>query len=323
MSADKNTPEKTRLHPRNKNREPYDLNALVLIEPNLAKYIKPNKHGADSVDFAHPQAVKLLNRAILHKYYGVKNWEFPDENLCPPIPGRADYLHHMADLLTESNFGTLPDGEKITVLDVGVGASCIYPILGIAEYGWNFIGSDIKAASVEAAQKIILSDDHLKDKAKIRLQENSENIFKGIIEENEQIDFTMCNPPFHASAEDAQKGTQRKIRNLTGKKPVTTELNFSGVNNELIYPGGEIAFIRNMIKESKDFSKNCYWFSTLISKESNLKKIYKLLDEVEIFHLKTIPMGTGNKSSRIIAWTFLDKNEQKSWREKRWRANSK
>ena len=73
-----------------------------------------------------------------------------------------------------------------------------------------------------------------------------------------------------------------------------------------------------MIAESKEFRKNCYWFSTLVSKESNLKKIYKLLEEADIFHLKTIPLGTGNKSSRIIAWTFLDKKEQQDWREKRW-----
>lgn len=319
MSADKSTPQKIRLHPRNKNREPYDLNALVLTEPDLALHIKPNKHGADSVDFADSRAVKLLNKAILNQYYGIKNWDFPDENLCPPIPGRADYLHHMADLLTQSNFGTPPNAANITVFDVGVGASCIYPVLGIAEYGWSFIGSDIDPKSVESAQKIIAANDQLKDKAEIRLQKDAKNIFKGVINQNEQIDFTMCNPPFHALAEDAEKGTRRKIRNLTGKTTVKTELNFSGVNTELIYPGGEIAFIRNMISESKDFGKNCFWFSTLISKESNLKKIYKLLGEAEIFHVKTIPMGTGNKSSRIVAWTFLNKNEQKSWRENNWR----
>lgn len=319
MSADKNTPEKTRLHPRNKNREPYGLSSLIVVVPDLAKYIKPNKHGADSVDFANPEAVKLLNKAILDQYYGVKNWDFPAENLCPPIPGRADYLHHMADLLTQSNFGTLPAADKITVLDVGVGASCIYPILGIAEYGWNFIGSDIDSKSVESAQSIISSNEQLKDKAEIRLQKNPESIFKGIINENEKTDFTMCNPPFHASAEVAEKGNQRKIRNLTGKKTLKTELNFSGVSNELIYAGGEIAFIRNMIAESRDFAQNCYWFSTLVSKESNLKKIYKLLEEAEIFHLKTIPLGTGNKSSRIIAWTFLNKIDQQNWRENRWR----
>src|SRR5690606_22946523 len=130
--------EKTRLHERNRNREPYNLDALVEAMPALAEFVQPNKHGAMSVDFAQPAAVKLLNKALLKHYYGIENWDFPDSNLCPPVPGRADYLHYMADLLAQSNFGVLPPSSAITVLDVGTGASCIYPIIGIAEYGWNF-----------------------------------------------------------------------------------------------------------------------------------------------------------------------------------------
>ena len=319
MSTEKNSQEKTRLHLRNKNRERYDLEALKTAVPELSNYIKANKYGDDSVDFANPDAVKLLNKALLNHYYGIKNWEFPAENLCPPIPGRADYLHYMADLLGQSNFGKIPEGERITALDVGVGANCIYPIIGVTEYEWNFIASDIDEKSVESAQNIVANNKQLNNKVEIRLQTDSEAIFHGIIKDDEKIDFTLCNPPFHSSAEEAEKGSQRKLRNLKGKKTAAPELNFAGIANELIYPGGEIAFVRKMIEESKDFGKNCYWFSTLVSKESNLKKIYKLLQEAEIFHLKTIPMGTGNKSSRIIAWTFLNKEEQKEWREKRWR----
>lgn len=318
MSAEKKT-EKTRLHLRNKNRERYDLDALKTAVPELEKHIKANKYGDDSVDFASPEAVKLLNQALLNHYYGIKNWDFPSDNLCPPIPGRADYLHYMADLLGQSNFGTIPTGDKITALDIGVGASCIYPIIGTTEYDWNFIGSDIDTNSVESAQKIVEANETLNGKVDIKLQENPEAFFKNIISHDDQIDITLCNPPFHSSAEDAQKGSLRKVKNLTGKNTQTAELNFAGISNELIYEGGEIAFIRNMILESKSFAKNCYWFSTLVSKESNMKKIYKMLEEVETMHLKTIPIGTGNKSSRIIAWTFLTKEEQKVWREKRWR----
>ena len=97
--------EKPRLHPRNKNRERYDLDALIVAIPELKNHVKPNKFGADSVDFSNPIAVKLLNRALLSHYYGIKNWNFPKENLCPPIPGRADYLHLIVDLLSESNSG--------------------------------------------------------------------------------------------------------------------------------------------------------------------------------------------------------------------------
>ena len=320
MSTEPNIQEKTRLHIRNKNRERYDLEALKVAEPALADHIKPNKYGAESVDFSNPLAVKLLNKALLNHYYGIKNWDFPDENLCPPIPGRADYLHFMADLLTQSNFGEVPRGEKISVLDIGVGASCIYPIIGVTEYGWNFIGSDIDPKSLEAADKIISSNETLTEKIECRLQENPEFIFEGILSSDEKIDMTICNPPFHASPEEAKKESRRKITNLTGKKVTKPVLNFAGVSAELIYEGGEVAFINKIIEESERFSKNCYWFSTLVSKQSTLKGMYKALNLMEITQIKTIPLGTGNKSSRIVAWSFLTKEEQKQWRETRWKA---
>ena len=319
MSQEKKPQEKTELHPRNKNRERYDLDALTAAIPELLNYIKPNKFGDDSVDFSNPVAVKLLNKALLNHYYGIKHWEFPDENLCPPIPGRADYIHYMADLLKESNFGRMPIGDKITCLDIGVGANCIYPIIGVIEYNWNFIGSDIDPKSIASAQNIVDANPSLKDKIECRLQKNPSAIFHGIINTGDKIDLSICNPPFHSSAEDADKGTQRKIKNLSGKKEKTPELNFAGISNELICDGGEYKFIATMVAESKKIAKNCYWFSTLVSKQSNLKGIYKSLEDNKAVQVKTIPMGTGNKSSRIVAWTFLSKDEQKEWRETRWK----
>ena len=318
MSSEKHQQYKSRLHSRNRNRERYDLSAITTSNPELKNYVKPNKFGVDSVDFSNPIAVKLLNKALLNHYYGIKSWEFPDENLCPPIPGRADYIHHIADLLGENNFDTIPFGDKITCLDVGLGASCIYPIIGVTEYAWKFIGSDIDPKSIASAQNIVNSNSSLKDKIECRLQKNPKNIFIGVIGKEDKIDVTICNPPFHSSIEDAQKGTRRKIKNLSGKKVKTPELNFAGISNELICDGGEYQFIQNMIRESKKISKNCYWFSSLVSKQSNLKGIYKLLEKIEANQIKTIPMGTGNKSSRIVAWTFLSIEEQKEWRETRW-----
>ena len=319
MSLEKKPQVKSRLHPRNKNRERYDLNALTTSNLELKSYIKPNKYGIESIDFSNPLAVKLLNKALLNHYYGIKNWEFPDANLCPPIPGRADYLHHIADVLGENNLGTIPTGDKVKCLDIGVGASCIYPIIGATEYGWRFIGADIDPKSVASAENIVNSNPAIQDKIECRLQKNTTTIFHGIIKKDEKIDLTICNPPFHASLEDAQKGTRRKIKNLSGKKVKTPVLNFAGVSNELICEGGEYQFIENMIRESKAFSKNCFWFSTLVSKQSNLEGIYKLLEKAETIQIKKIPMGTGNKTSRIVAWTFLSKAEQKEWIESRWK----
>lgn len=309
---------KTTLHPRNKNRERYDLDALTSVNPNLSNYIKPNKYGTDSVDFSNPAAVKVLNKSLLHYYYKIEYWEFPDKNLCPPIPGRADYIHHIADLLAESNLGKTPTGNKITCLDIGTGASCIYPIIGVTEYGWSFIASDIDPESIKSASNIVNRNSSLKNRVECRLQKNPKNIFYGVVGKEERIDLSICNPPFHSSAVDAQKETRRKVRNLSGKDAVNPTLNFAGISNELIYDGGEYLFIQNMIMESKEFSKNSCWFSTLVSKQSNLKGVYKLLEKYEAKKVATKPMGTGNKSTRIVAWTFLTEEEQKEWAKTRW-----
>jgi 23S rRNA (adenine1618-N6)-methyltransferase len=319
MSSEKKQQEKSRLHSRNKNRERYDLGSLIIANPELKTFVKPNKYGDDSIDFSNPQAVKQLNTSILNHYYGIESWDFPDENLCPPIPGRADYIHHIADLLSGNNFGRIPMGDKITCLDIGTGASCIYPIIGVTEYQWEFIGTDINAESIASAKNIVNSNSLLKDKVECKLQKRPKNIFRGILAKEDKVDLTICNPPFHSSLEEAEKGTRRKIKNLSGETVKTPELNFAGISEELICEGGEIQFLENMMRESKLRPKSCFWFSTLVSKKSNLKKVSKVLEELKAVQVKTIPMGTGNKSSRIVAWTFLSTEEQKEWRETRWK----
>ncbi len=318
MSTAKRKPQKPRLHKRNKNRERYDLKQLVKVVPALAKYVVPSKFGEDSIDFSHPDAVKLLNKAILMDSYDIEYWEFSDQNLTPPIPGRADYIHHMADLLMENNFGKLPEGNKITCMDVGVGASCIYPLIGVSEYGWNFIASDVDADSINSAQNIALNNPMLKGKISCKLQHSPNDIFYGILRKDEKIDLTICNPPFHGSVDEAKKAALRKVRNLGGRDIQKPTLNFGGNVNELVYPGGEYKFIHKMIRESEKFYKSCLWFSTIVSKQSNLKGIYKTLNKYGALDVRTIPMGTGNKSSRIVAWTYLSREEQKAWREQRW-----
>lgn len=309
---------KTRLHPRNKNREPYELNALSASVPELSDVLIVTDHGAASIDFSDPRAVKLLNKALLNHYYGIKTWDLPDENLCPPVPGRADYIHHIADLLAGANSGTVPVGDKITCLDIGTGASCIYPIIGVAEYGWNFIGSDVDPKSIASARSIINANPSIMGKVECRLQKDPKAIFNGILNKDEKVDVTMCNPPFHSSLEDAQRGTRRKIKNLSGKSSTTPVLNFSGISSELIYEGGEYQFIQKMIWESRAFPKSCLWFTTLVSKESNLKGLLSSLEKTEAQQIRTITMGTGNKVSRIVAWTFLSGEEQKEWKASRW-----
>lgn len=310
--------EKSKLHPRNRNRERYDFGELIAVSPELANFAAPNIYGDESIDFANPEAVKILNRALLKLHYDIETWDIPPTYLCPPIPGRADYIHHISDLLAKSNKGKIPKGKHITCLDIGVGANCVYPIIGTKEYGWSFIGADVDPVSIASAQKIVDENPRLKGLVALRLQQNQDNIFSGIIQPDEFIDLTICNPPFHASLEEAHAGTLRKLSNLNKKKIKTATLNFGGQNRELWVDGGEIKFIGNIVRESRLFADSCFWFSTNVSKQSKLDSIYKALESVKAKEVKTIPMGQGNKISRIVAWTFLDKNQQKIWCDLRW-----
>jgi len=310
--------EKSRLHQRNRHRERYDFKQLIESCPELAPFVALNVYNDESIDFFNPEAVKMLNKALLKHYYDIDNWDIPANYLCPPIPGRADYIHHLADLLCSKNYGKFPTGNKIKCLDIGVGANCVYPIIGNKEYGWSFVGSDIDPISIESAQKIIDSNLFLKDQIELRLQNYPKETFYRIIKNDELFDITMCNPPFHASFAEAQQGTIRKLSNLSHKKITKPILNFGGQNNELWCEGGEVKFVGNMIHQSRQFADSCFWFSTSISKQSHLNAIYEALKLAEAIDVKTIPMGQGNKTSRIVAWTFLTKDQQRKWINTRW-----
>lgn len=309
--------EKDKLHPRNKHRERYDFKQLISSCADLKPFVALNKYGDESIDFFNSQSVKALNKALLIHFYGIQYWDIPDGYLCPPIPGRADYIHHIADVLGKLNGGKIPEGPTMKVLDIGVGANCIYPIIGTKEYGWSFVGSEIDSIAADSANSIINKNEGLSGVIDIRLQKNTKEIFNGIITANEHFDLTLCNPPFHASLAEAKSGTLRKLKNLKQKKVSTPVLNFGGQTTELWCDGGESQFVSNMIQESEKFTHQCLWFSTLISKESNLKHVYFELIKVKATEVKTIEMGQGNKISRIVAWTFLTKQEQKDWNKRK------
>jgi 23S rRNA (adenine1618-N6)-methyltransferase len=309
---------KTKLHPRNKHRERYDFKLLCLAYPELTAFVAVNKYGDESIDFFNPDAVKALNKALLKQYYDISHWDIPKGYLCPPIPGRADYIHYLADVLADANKDNLPAGFNIRVLDIGTGANCIYPIIGANEYGWSFVGSEVDATAVSAAKALIENNPALHGKLEVRLQKNPQHIFKGIIHQGERFDLTLCNPPFHSSAEEAQASTLRKLSNLKQKKINTPVLNFGGQNKELWCEGGEVAFISKMIQESTEFADSCLWFTSLVSKESSLKPLYAELRKAGALLVKTLSMGQGNKNSRALAWTFLSKEKQINWSKTRW-----
>ena len=307
-------PEKKNLHPRNQHRLGYEFDSLIKILPELKNFVGINEHQIQTLDFSNPDAVKALNKALLLAYYDIQFWEIPSTFLCPPIPGRVDYIHYLADLLAQSNNGVIPKGESVQGLDIGVGANCIYPILGNAVYGWSFVGTDIDEKAIQNCKKIIEKNPKLIDAISLQLQTEPRFIFKNIMESEDKFAFTICNPPFHNSKEEATKVALRKVNNLSTNKTTTPTLNFGGQNAELWCPGGELGFITQMIYESAKYPMHCLWYTTLVSKQAHLNSLYKTLNKVNAANISTIDMAQGQKTSRILAWTFLTEKQQKEWK---------
>ncbi len=289
----------------------YDLPSLVKSYPPLEQYLKTNTHGNLSVEFAEPLAVKALNTALLKRHYNIVDWDIPEGALCPPIPGRADYIHYIAELLgidvpTPSKVNTQP---SIHLLDIGTGANGIYPLLACQIYGWQCVGSDINPLSLKNVASIITSNPTLKDAFILRTQHDKNRIFDGIIQTGEYFDVSVCNPPFHASQEEAHKSNQLKINNLARNRGERTNssptLNFGGLEAELWCNGGERMFLKKLIKESQEFSSQCRWFTSLVSKADNVRPAQKLIRKLGATDIREIEMKQGKKITRLLAWTFL------------------
>ncbi len=302
------------LHPRNRHQGRYDFAALIAVEPRLKAFVIRNPYGKESIDFADPAAVRVFNAALLKQLYGIQNWRIPAGYLCPPVPGRADYIHGLADLLAADAGGEIPRGADFTVLDLGTGASCIYPLLGHLDYAWRFIASDIDPHALACAAEI-LSSNALEHAIELRLQRDKSAFFKGILRADERVICTLSNPPFHSNAAEAASGSARKWRNLGKQDPQRKlpKLNFGGKSNELWCKGGELTFVRNMIRESKDYAGQVLWFTSLVSKSAHIRLLQRTLKQVGAVEVQVCHMAQGQKQSRFLAWTFHTAEQRKKW----------
>lgn len=288
------------MHPRNRFGAGYDFAKLLAVSDTLADYVRPTPGGHASIDFADPDAVASLNQALLLSEYDVR-WSLPIGALCPPIPGRADYIHHLADLLAGAT-GKPPRGASTRIIDIGSGANCVYPIIGASEYGWSFVATEVDQTSMRWARQVVRINRPIAKLIEHRLQPNPLHVFAGVTGPGDRFAASMCNPPFHASAAEAAVGNTRKRRNL--KLANAAALNFGGQRHELWCPGGEVGFVERMIAESAARPRLCRWFTTLVSRSEHLTRLRTSLRAVKPAAIECIDMSQGQKKSRILAWTF-------------------
>jgi 23S rRNA (adenine1618-N6)-methyltransferase len=334
-------------HPRNSFTGTYDMDRLIAAYPSLEPFVKRTRMGEPcrpTITYSDSDACRALNTALLVADYGVhpKYSEIlPLDALLPPVPGRADYVHNIADLLALSSpTNRIPTGPNIIGMDIGTGASAIYPTLATSLYKWKMIASEINTSSIGSAKQIIEANGHT-ELINVRQQASAKKIFDGVLRTTEKIDFAMCNPPFYPSLEAFQKENARKLKGLAKgglnkilpiddikqRNDVQGEItsnNFGGSGSELWCEGGEVAFVKRIIKESKTYSDRCLWFSSLVSRKMNFKRIEGSLFVMgksasgnkqgrPVHEVKKIEFGTGHKSSTILFWTYFDKDQRIDW----------
>jgi len=353
-ASHKERPRTGRPHPRNAFQGTYDMARLTSAYPPLGPHVARGPTGRPTVDWADPAAVRALNTALLVADYRVHPSYaaiLPAGALVPPVPGRADYVHHLADALRRA--GALPSapvGPAVRGMDIGTGASCIYPLIAASVYGWEMIASDVNPAALASARKIVASNGH-RDLIDVRGQELSNaSIFDGVLRADERLDFAMCNPPFYPSEDAFRAENARKRKGLSKKKGAgrkgakqraapaeaeteggaTTSNNFGGTRSELWCEGGEVAFVRRIVEESRRYADRCLLFSSLVSRKEHVAEIEGFLRAAPtkgggrrrrgVRLVRRVSMGAGRKSATLLVWSFLDERERRQWSHARgWR----
>ncbi|XP_010251658.1 PREDICTED: methyltransferase-like protein 16 homolog isoform X2 [Nelumbo nucifera] len=331
--------ERPTIHPRNRYSEnPPDFRLLASLYPSFESFVFYSHDGRPRIDWTDFNATRELTRVLLDHDHGVK-WWIPDGQLCPTVPNRSNYIHWIEDLLSSEIIAkTNTSQDKVRGFDIGTGANCIYPLLGASLLGWSFVGTDVTDVALEWARQNVRNNPHISELIEIRksgdagqsllteetcsgqmvsgepdpglgdiLSEKSESLTSnpvvsdimkeyhgppvlfGVVKDGESFDFCMCNPPFFESMEEA------------GLNPKTS---CGGTAQEMVCPGGERAFISQIIEDSVILKQSFRWYTSMIGRKSNLKVLVSKLREVGVTIVKTTEFVQGKTCRWGLAWSF-------------------
>ncbi|KAG2648122.1 hypothetical protein PVAP13_1NG049100 [Panicum virgatum] len=308
------------IHPRNRYAAAApDFAALAELYPSFRPFVSVSERGRASVDFTDFSATRELTRVLLLHDHGV-NWWIPDGQLCPTVPNRSNYIHWIEDLLSSNLIPPVSSSSgRVRGFDIGTGANCIYPLLGASLLGWSFVGSDVTDVALEWAKKNVENNPQLAELIEIRnanaasLSAESEAIVResirenvlepaedvamqkppvlvGVVKESESFDFCVCNPPFFESIEEA------------GLNPKTS---CGGTAEEMVCPGGELAFVTQIIEDSVSLKNSFRWFTSMVGRKANLKLLMSKARKAGASVVKTTDFVQGQTARWGLAWSFI------------------
>lgn len=281
------------MHPRNRYKDkPPDFAYLASKYPDFQQHVHTSLTGRPMVNFKEPEAVRALTCTLLKEDFGL-TIEIPLERLIPTVPLRLNYIHWVEDLI---------DGQKQPRrgIDIGTGASCIYPLLGATMNGWYFLATEVDDICFDYAKKNV-EQNNLSDLVKVVKVPQKTLLMDALKEETEIIyDFCMCNPPFFANQLEAKGVNSRNSR-----RPPPSSVNTGGVT-EIMAEGGELEFVKRIIHDSLQLKKRLRWYSCMLGKKCSLAPLKEELRKQGVPKVTHTEFCQGRTMRWALAWSFYD-----------------
>ncbi|KAI0349621.1 hypothetical protein OH77DRAFT_1594123 [Trametes cingulata] len=285
------------MHPRNPYRNPPDFLALSEFYPPLKPHILLTPKGP-TIDFKNEVSQRLLTEAILLRDFKLKI-ELPSDRLCPPVPNRLNYILWLQDVVDTTALALGEDAARpVFGVDIGTGASAIYPLLGCrTRTNWFFTATEVDELSYEAACRNVQANALLGRITVVRADPTGP-LLTPLLASDAQYHFTMCNPPFYGSRDEVLQSAEAK--------ELEPNAVCTGADVEMITPGGEAGFVCRMVEESLTLRERCRWFTSMLGKMSSLTRIVQLLRDNKIDNYAISELVQGQTRRWVIAWSFQD-----------------
>ncbi|XP_062071729.1 RNA N6-adenosine-methyltransferase METTL16 isoform X1 [Lepus europaeus] len=285
------------MHARNRYKDkPPDFAYLASKYPDFKQHVQINLNGRVSLNFKDPEAVRALTCTLLREDFGL-SIDIPVERLIPTVPLRLNYIHWVEDLIGHQ------DSDKSTLrrgIDIGTGASCIYPLLGATLNGWYFLATEVDDMCFNYAKKNV-EKNNLSDLIKVVKVPQKTLLMDALKEESEIIyDFCMCNPPFFANQLEAKGVNSRNPR-----RPPPSSVNTGGVT-EIMAEGGELEFVKRIIHDSLQLKKRLRWYSCMLGKKCSLAPLKEELRIQGVPKVTYTEFCQGRTMRWALAWSFYD-----------------
>ncbi|GBB93819.1 hypothetical protein RclHR1_22370002 [Rhizophagus clarus] len=289
----------TKMHPRNryKDKSP-DFSVLAFKYPSFYPFVHYSKEGKPFIDYKNPEAVRELTYCLLREDFNLF-LDIPLDTLCPPVPSRLNYIHWIEDLVSSTESHEESGQHTVYGIDIGTGASCIYPLLGCTlNKNWVFLATDIDEKAVKYAKDNVQRNS-LDDRITVHYNKMGKKI---LLDENMikdttlKFSFCMCNPPFYENQEEYEKGVENK---LTTPHSVCT-----GSSNEMFTPGGEFQFIKDILEESLFLRTKIRWYTSKIGRLETVNKMVCELKKVGIDNYVITEFCQGFTRRWGIGWSF-------------------